>query len=411
MPNDVRFRATIDDKVSGPLDKIRDRFDRIGGKGASASLFGNLGAKAIAGGFGLIGSAADKASEFLGDSVDAFSRLQQSAGAIESVFGQAAGPIEKFAETAATKAGLAKAAVFEMASVIGASLTGMGLDVNTAATTVVELEQRAADMAATFGGTTREAIEAMGSALRGERDPIERYGVSIKEADVQARILELGLANVTAEEKKQAVATATLDLIMSGTAKTAGQFAREADTLAGKQSVANAKLEDAQAALGERLAPIMTNFTSFLITDAIPAIEAFGRGVAKAGAFIDDMANRLGRGAKKATDFLVALRLIERINDEKTPGWGLNKSGGTGKGHKAFAEGGWAGMTGPETITVGDGGEPELIIPASKIGGAGGAGDGGGVRIVGVSEAQLVDLIERGLYFRLQRAAPTGGRV
>jgi hypothetical protein len=81
---------------------------------------------------------------------------------------------------------------------------------------------------------------------------------------------------------------------------------------------------------------------------------------------------------------------------------GTNNPGGMfGVPHAA---GGWVGLNGPELSWVGEKG-PEYIVPNDKLG----AGDapGGGVRIMGVSAAELVDMVERGLYFKLQLASPT----
>jgi hypothetical protein len=70
----------------------------------------------------------------------------------------------------------------------------------------------------------------------------------------------------------------------------------------------------------------------------------------------------------------------------------------------SHAAGGWVGMNGPEIVRVGEQG-PEFIRPAGT-----GSGGGTGVTIQGVSERQILDMVERGLYFRLRRAAPvTGG--
>jgi hypothetical protein len=121
---------------------------------------------------------------------------------------------------------------------------------------VVALEQRGADMAATFGGTTAEAVQAISALLRGERDTIEKYGVSIKDADVKARILALGLDTSTTAAEKNAVAVASLNLLMEATADTAGQFAREADTLAGAQARMQARIEDGMAEFGQAVASI-----------------------------------------------------------------------------------------------------------------------------------------------------------
>lgn len=75
-------------------------------------------------------------------------------------------------------------------------------------------------------------------------------------------------------------------------------------------------------------------------------------------------------------------------------------------GQQHHASGGWVGLHGPELTWAGESG-PEYIHPNH----GGGVGGGSGVTLVGVSEQQLTDMIERNLYFRLQRAAPTLSRT
>jgi hypothetical protein len=53
MGNDVRFRASLEDKVSSGLDKIRDKFDVLDKRG---SFTGNVGAKAFEKGMDLVGA-------------------------------------------------------------------------------------------------------------------------------------------------------------------------------------------------------------------------------------------------------------------------------------------------------------------------------------------------------------------
>ena len=69
---------------------------------------------------------------------------------------------------------------------------------------------------------------------------------------------------------------------------------------------------------------------------------------------------------------------------------------------RGFAHGGWAGLNGPEAIVVGEQG-PEFIVPNG--GTAPGGMGGGGVAIQGVTERELMDMVDRGLYFRLRRTA------
>ncbi|MFB9768165.1 hypothetical protein ACFFOS_27560, partial [Nocardioides kongjuensis] len=136
-----------------------------------------------------------------------------------------------------------------------------------------ELTRRAADMAATYGGTTKEAIESVSSLLRGEADPIERYGVSIKQSDVNARLAAQGLDKLTGSARKQAEQQARLDLLMQQTSKTAGQFGRESDTIAGKGQRLGAKVEDLEAKFSDLLIPALSAAADWASEDVVPALD------------------------------------------------------------------------------------------------------------------------------------------
>jgi len=188
--------------------------------------------------------------------IDAGSRLEQSVGAIEAVFGGATKAIDAWAKASAKSMGLSEAASREALSLIGAQLKNFGFSVDQAADKGMELVELGADLAATFGGTTTEAVQALTAALRGEMDPIERYGVSLNEARLKAKAFELGLYDGKGALDANAKAQASLALITDQTAAASGQFARELDTVAGKQAVATAESENAAASLGQALAPI-----------------------------------------------------------------------------------------------------------------------------------------------------------
>jgi hypothetical protein len=73
------------------------------------------------------------------------------------------------------------------------------------------------------------------------------------------------------------------------------------------------------------------------------------------------------------------------------------------------AEGGWVGLKGPELSWLGEKG-PEYVVPNHRLGDMGGKGTSG-FTIQGVSERDIIDMVDRGLYFKLRRAAPTAGRL
>lgn len=266
---------------------VRDSAKRdLGGAETALGRFNSNASGIAAGlkGFGA-GILASVGAGAIGEMTDAASQLEQSAGAIESVFGDAKTAIEDFGATAAETAGLSKREVNEMASVIGAQLQGMGFTVDESAQQVIRLQKRAADMAATFGGDTRKAIEAISSALRKERDPIEQYGVAIQEADVKQRAAALNLDTTTIASQKYGNAVATLDLILQGTAKTQGQFSREMDSAAGAQARAAAEYENAKAELGQGLLPVQTAVTK--------GLGHVVRGASMTGGAVSDLAGAL----------------------------------------------------------------------------------------------------------------------
>lgn len=188
--------------------------------------------------------------------IDEGSRLEQSVGAIDAIFGKAGKTIDQWAKDAAKNLGLAESEAREALALIGAQLKNFGFDVEEARDKGQVLVELGADLAATFGGTTVEAIEALTSALRGEMDPIERYGVSLNDARLKAKALELGLYSGKGALDANAKATAALELITEQTATSQGQFARELDTVAGRQKVATAEAMNSAASLGQNLAPI-----------------------------------------------------------------------------------------------------------------------------------------------------------
>jgi phage-related minor tail protein len=197
--------------------------------------------------------------------VDAASSLEQSVGGVEAVFGSSASQIETWAKTASDSVGLSERAYNEFAAVVGAQLKNMGLPMDQVLSGTDDLISKGADLAAAFGGSTTDAVNALSSALRGEADPAERYGLSLKKSAINAKLAEQGLDGLTGEARTAAEAQAILALATEQMGGAVGQAGREMDTVAGQQQKLAAKTEEAAAALGTQLLPILA-----------PILEALG---------------------------------------------------------------------------------------------------------------------------------------
>lgn len=205
-------------------------------------------AAAVVGALALAGGAAASAA----------SRTEQAFGALDSVFGKNASVVKSWADDAAQSVGLAKSEYAELASVIGAQLNNLGLSSADALAGTQDLISLGADLAATFGGTTAEAVEALSAALRGEADPAERYGLSLNQTAVNAALAAQGLSGLEGDALRTAKTQTILALATEQAGGAMGQFGREADTAAGQQQRANAEFQNAVSELGTALLPVVT---------------------------------------------------------------------------------------------------------------------------------------------------------
>lgn len=329
MPdNEVKVRVTGEDRLSPEVDKAKNSVSAFDGtlKRVGEVASGFLAANVIAGAF-------DRFTGFIGGSIDLAAEFEQSIGAVESVFKDSAPAIFEWGKVAAEVAGLSENQFNTLAATTGAFLKNFGYDMDTVTGTTVELTQRAADMAAMFGGPVDEAMAAIQAGLRGQQDPLERYGVSLTAAKVEAHALAMTGKDLGKELTDQEKMTARLDLILRQTADAAGQFAREQDTAAGKAAILAAKQENMATQLGDTLLPLQVRWTEAqlkfvetLSTHVIPRIDDLAShlsfigdstdesiaNVAQLGGELLDLANTVRENLAPLNLFL---DLVERGND------------------------------------------------------------------------------------------------
>ena len=223
--------------------------------------------------FGLAAAAAVGAAYKIGkESVMAASDLSQQFGALDAVFGNSSQQLKDFSKTM-VEFGLSAADSARFSALLGTQLQGLGLEEQDAIARTKELQILAADLAATFGGTTADAVSALSSTFKGEYNPIERYGVAIRKSDITARLAQKGLKGLTGETLKAAEAQAGYEIIMEKTSAAQGQAMREYNTLAGLLGRVQASFKNVEAALGEALLPVVEEFTAYLLSDVIPQLQ------------------------------------------------------------------------------------------------------------------------------------------
>jgi hypothetical protein len=261
---------TLIPTLKGANEELRRELNPAMAAGIGAGI-GSVLAQGIGRGVSAIGSILPQAIAAGGD-------LEQSVGAINTVFKGGAGQMLAWSDSAATAVGLTKNEYNTLGTLIGSQLKNGGTAMGELAGKTNGLISTGADLASMFGGTTQEAVEALSSALKGERDPIERYGVSLSQAKIDAEAASLGFEKVGGTLSAEASQAATLSLIMKQTADAHGNFGRESDTLAHKQQVLQASWGNALATLGTGLMPVVEAILPMFqglvntVTDLAPAV-------------------------------------------------------------------------------------------------------------------------------------------
>jgi len=249
------------------VDILSDFHDKGLRRGNTAlAKFGKLAkVGAAAAGVGLVAGATK--------AVSAASNLAESTNAVNVVFGKSADTITDFGKTAADAAGLSRREFQELAVGTGSLLVNFGYSTQDAADATVTLGQRAADMASVFNTDVGTALEAVNAGLRGETEPLRKFGVNLNDATLKAKALELGLYDGVGALDQNAKAQAAYAVILEQTQAVQGDFANTSGSLANVQRRIGAQFENIAAQVGQALLPAVEAAANWIADVLIPVLR------------------------------------------------------------------------------------------------------------------------------------------
>ena len=225
--------------------------------------------------FALAGAAV--LGKFALDAVKKASDLNETLSKTKIVLGDASGAVLAYAKDTAASFGLSQQAALDAASTFGIFGKSAGLTGGALADFSLDLTKLSADIASFNNATPEEVIVALGAALRGEAEPMRRFGVLLDDATLRNKALEMGIIssikNALTPQQRVLAANA---VIMEQTKDAQGDFARTSDGLANQTRILNAEWENLTVALGTGFLPV-----------AIKAISALGELTKKANQNMD----------------------------------------------------------------------------------------------------------------------------
>jgi len=297
------------------------------------STLGKVGAALAS--FGL----ATKAIRFTQDSIDSARDLERNLFSVGTIFDEFAPKILQFTKNA-EQLGLSQKDAAKASTFLGSVLKQSGFSMEFVTAETQKLVTLGVDLAATYGYDVQEALLGMTALFRGEYDPIEKFGVAMKQSEINAELAARKLTHLTGAERRNAEQTIRLELLYQRAADASGAFTAQSGNLYVEQKKLTAAFENMQAKVGTELLPAMGGLVEVLkplvdeltprlvqiVTDAQPAIETLtqlikdmGDKTTTTGAAVGGFADILGTAFRLiAENFGVLLQLTALLLGVRT---------------------------------------------------------------------------------------------
>jgi hypothetical protein len=244
-----------------------------------AKKFGSSMGKLFTGvGFALAVAGIAKVSKSL---ILASSNAQETRNKFNVVFKDISKEANASAENLSKSFGLSATAAQSLLADTGDLLTGFGFSGEAALDLSTQVNELAVDLASftNFSGGAEGASQALTKALLGERESVKALGISILDADVKAKVLELTQQGLTFETERQAKAYATMQIALEQSKNSLGDFERSESSFANQTRITKARIEDLQVALGDQLLPV-ANVGVGLFNDFLSSTIELTEGIA-----------------------------------------------------------------------------------------------------------------------------------
>jgi hypothetical protein len=276
-----KVTVTFDADLNSLKKGVKNATTDVDSFGTKVGNFSKKAALAFAAVAAAVGAMAIKIGT---DAVKAASDLSETVSKVNVIFGDTAKDIERFAEGAASALGQTKQQALDAAATFATFGKAAGLSGQDLSKFSTEFVSLASDLASFNNTSPEQAINAIGSALRGEAEPLRQYGVLLDDASLRQAALELGIISTTKNAltpQQKVLAAQALIYQQTGTAQ--GDFARTSDGLANKTRILSAEMENAKVQIGEALLPVVLEIATFIGDNVIPVIQQFTNGLTGKG--------------------------------------------------------------------------------------------------------------------------------
>ena len=187
--------------------------------------------------------------------IDASSDLSETMSKSKVVFGEHSDAMSEWAGSLASRLGQSKASALDAAAGFASMFHVLGVGETKAAGMSKHLVELASDMASFHNTSVEQALEAIGSGLRGEAEPLRKFNVLLNDATLKAEAMKMGLYDGKGALDLSTKAQAAYNVILTQSAVVNGDFENTSDGLANSLRIMKAEVTNLSAELGDNLVP------------------------------------------------------------------------------------------------------------------------------------------------------------
>ena len=253
-------------------DGITQATRQLGAFGKQTSLFGSMLGK-VGGALAAFGVVA-KGIQFGKEAITQARDLERNLFGLSTVFGTLTPQMLDFAK-GAEDIGLSQSKAAKASVFIGSVLKQSGFAMNDVAKETQNLVALGTDLAALYGYDVQEALLGMTALFRGEYDPIEKFGVAMKQSEINSELAARGQNKLQGAARRNAEQTIRLELLYQRANDAMGAFTAQSGSLYTEQKKLGATFENMQATIGAALLPSVTDLNEqlrLMLVEATPGL-------------------------------------------------------------------------------------------------------------------------------------------
>jgi len=184
--------------------------------------------------------------------------------------------VRKWAAGNARAFGLSRRETVGLAASFADLLKPMGFTAREATSMSTRVLDLSGALSKWSGGTrsAAEVSEILSSAMLGEREQLKELGISISEADVQARLAAKGQGELTGAAREQAEAVATMELVYAKSTDAQKAWADGGRAAAVEQNTLAATIAEVKEQLAAGLEPVLKRIVAWLGKTLVGALQS-----------------------------------------------------------------------------------------------------------------------------------------